>query len=473
MFVRRLRQPIGDVRLVSILGIGAVALFLGLFFSAQAGLLLLAAAWLAYGTWLSPWIAFLLLTAGAPFFLILKATVVFGIPTLLKDIVILTLFVRVFRMPATRRLGPLIVPILLFVAWSVLSFLRAESATLGLLRLRDLLLYVPLILVAARLVSGPERLRNWILTFSGSAALVLVLALVQRLWFVDGAVLRFDPVRSVWIPRAAGVLAHPNILGAYLLFVLPLTVACTAFLRGRAARLSSLALGVCALGGLLATYSRGPWLAAAASLLGGIGLFAIARRPRMAMGAALLVGLIGCTVLAVPRTRAILGSALDPAYASNRTRLEILAGVLAGVSNVGAVVGEGLGDTVTLLGRTTDISLYDIVAASAREAQTAKARTFVDNAVLKTFLEQGTVGLVLGAWVAVRLVMQCVRVLRQEHAPERSAVALAFGATTVGLAVLGLFLDVPDVFPVNLYFWTFAGLVANSRATWKTETITT
>lgn len=458
-FVPRLRQPIGDARLLSLLGVGAVALFLGLLFSAQAGLLLLAAAWLAFGTWRAPWAAFLFLTAVAPFLLILKATVVLGPLTLLKDIVILTLFVRVFRVPATRTLGPLMVPILLLATWDVVSFLQADITALGLLRLRDLLLYVPLILVAARLVSGPDRLRTWILTFLSTAALVLMLALVQRLLFVDGAVLRFDPARSVWIPRAAGVLAHPNILGGYLLFVLPLAAACAAFLRGRAVRLTSLALFVCALGALFATYSRGPWLASAASLMGGIGLFTIAWRPRMAAGAVLLVGVLGGAVFAVPRTRAILGSALDPAYASNRARLEIVAGLLAHVSNRGVLVGEGLGDTVTLLGRTANISLYDIAAAGALGVQVAKARTFVDNAVLKTFLEQGIVGLVFAAWIAVRLMMQCVRVLRGEQTPERHALALAFGATTVGLATLWLFLDVPDIFPVNLYFWTFAGLI--------------
>lgn len=465
----RLHRPIGDVRLLSLLGVGAVALFLGLFFSAQAGLLLLAAAWLAFGTWRVPWAAFLLLTAVAPFLLILKATVVLGPLTLLKDVVILTLFVRVLRIPSTRTLGPLIVPVLMLVSWAIVSFLRADSTTLGLLRLRDLLLYVPLLLIAARLVSGPQRLRTWISWFFGGAALVLALALVQQLFFVDGAVLRFDPARSVWIPRAAGVLAHPNILGAYLLFVLPLAAACALFLRARMTRVVAALLCVGALVALFATYSRGPWLAAAASLSGGIGLFVVARRPRTAVGAVLLVGVLGGVALAIPRTRSILGSALDPAYASNRTRLEILAGVLAGVSNSGAVVGEGLGDTVTLLGRTADISLYDIAAASAQEAQVAKARTFVDNAVLKTFLEQGTVGLVLAGLVAVRLITQCVRVLRKEQTPERHALTLAIGSTTVGLATLWLFLDVPDVFPVNLYFWMFAGLVATSRVSQTSE----
>ncbi|MDP3685378.1 MAG: hypothetical protein Q8R32_00935, partial [bacterium] len=147
----RLRKPIGGVGLLALLGVGVIALFLGLFFSAQAGLLFLAVAWVAVGTWRYPWPAFLLLIAIAPFLLILKATVVLGPLTLLKDIVILTLLARSLltshRLPTSpfglRGTGRgegvflpsvLRVPVLALVAWNIVAFRRADAFALGLLR---------------------------------------------------------------------------------------------------------------------------------------------------------------------------------------------------------------------------------------------------------------------------------------------------------------------------------------------------
>lgn len=454
-----LRQPIGGVGLLALLGVGVIALFLGLFFSAQAGLLFLAATWVAVGTWRYPWPAFLLLMAIAPFLLILKATVILGPLTLLKDVVILTLLLRSLRGGGVFLSPILRVPVLALIVWDVVAFLRADALALGLLRLRDLLLYVALLIIVARQVTTAERRRKFFAVFLGAAALVLALGALQWSLFPDGMVLRFDAARQVWIPRVSSVLAHPNHLGGYLVFVLSLTAALTAT-RGLSQTLR-LGAGLLTLAGLVATYftySRSAWIAVPIALVSAAVLPRVTKTSRALGAVALLTLLAGSAIFAIPRARHFVRAVANPAYQSNKTRLEIAAGSLAEVSNVGAVIGEGLGDTATLLQRTAEITVYDIVSAKDREAQVAKARTFVDNGVVKTWVEQGTVGLVIVGWVAVNLVRLGLRVFRRSAEPESRAIGLATTAVVFGLAALWLFLDVPDMFPVNLYFWTFAGL---------------
>lgn len=463
-----LARPIGDLRFLAAFGVACVATFLALFFSAQAGLLVLAAAWLAVGTWRAPWPAFLLLIAVAPFLLILKATVVLGPITVLKDVVILTLLARMLVSERPRVPRALAFPVLTLVAWALVSFISADAFTLGLLRLRDLLLYVPMAFVGLSLVDSPVRVRTFLRLVLAVGALVLVLSAIQWVAFADGMVLRFDPGRSLWIPRASSVLAHPNILGGFLLFLLPLSVATvlqTEF--SRRLRVGALLVTLASFVATYATYSRSAWIAVAAALATEAVLLVAVRRPRF-VGATVLACIVALAgLLLVPAIRTLIVSVVDPAYESNRTRIEILLGSLAQVSNRGAILGEGLGDTARLLGRNADISLYELAAADARGAQIAKARTFLDNAVAKTLFEQGVVGLVLAGWVAARFFFTVVRAARPKQPPETRAIGLAFSSIIVGLAAMWLFLDVPDIFPVNLYFWTFAGLVASSRGKWK------
>ncbi|TSC63740.1 MAG: hypothetical protein G01um1014106_412 [Parcubacteria group bacterium Gr01-1014_106] len=467
--LRYARTPIGGLPLLAMFGVSVIALFLGLFFSALSGLLFSAAAWVALATWRYPWPAFLLLIAVAPFLLILKATVVLGPITLLKDIVILTLFVRSLRGDGVFLSAPLRVPIIALLVWNMIAFLRADAFALGVLRLRDLLLYVLLLPIAARLVQTPERRRTFFTVFLGTAALVLALGVFQWFLFPDSMVLRFDAARQIWIPRVASVLAHPNHLGGYLVFVVALAAG-IAWTRGCAwrARISAGALICASVVAAYFTYSRSAWIAVPLAL-GSTVLIAGAHRAFRAVGAIVLLLLLAAGVaFAIPATRDYIRAVANPAYQSNRTRLDIFAGSLSEVSNVGVLIGEGLGDTATVLQRTADISVHDIVAGEVREAQIAKARTFVDNGVVKTWVEQGTVGLVIVGWIAVRLLHLGFRTFRAGIAESR-AIGMAMGVLVCGLFALWFLLDVPDMFPANLYFWVFAGLltaaeVSNSKS---------
>jgi O-antigen ligase/polysaccharide polymerase Wzy-like membrane protein len=451
----------GGLLVLLTLGAGAIAMFLAAFFSAQAGLLALAAAWVVAGAWYYPREAFLLLMAVAPFLPILKHTQVVSLVTPLKDVVIATLFTRVVLLPLFRKRDPyrrntLLLPILAFAAWSVIGALRADVAVLGILRLRDLLLYLPLLWIARACVSTRDDLRTFLRVTFGSLALVLLLAGVQAFAFPDGMVLRFDPSRAQWIPRAAGVLAHPNLLGSYLLLLLPLTWA-LAVERGMRLRFTAGLLGTAGLIAVFSTYSRSAWITAAVAAVSLAAVFVVRKRAvfRLAVPAIVAVLLLASLL---PMTRTLLRTVVDPSYESNRERLDILAGLVAETSNAGALFGSGLGNIVRGTLRDVDISLTDIAAADVQRVQIAKARTFVDNAVLKTWVELGLTGLLLMGWMAWRAVTLAWR--GSAHAiPEARAFARGTFAVTVGLAALSFFLDTPEIFPVALYWWTFVGIL--------------
>ncbi len=447
------------------LGAIAIAAFLGMFFSAQAGLLAIAAAWVAVGAWVFPEASFLLLLFFAPLLPILKATDVLSLITPLKDVVIVTLFLRAVALPVLKKRDPyrentLLVPTFAFIVWTIVGTLRADLPVLGILRLRDLLLYVPLLWVARALMRENADFRRFLRVLLGSLTLTLLLVFLQAVVFPDGMVQRYDPARSVWIPRASGPLAHPNFLASYILCTLPL-VAALALVRGVRPRLRivGVALSFSALLALGFTYSRGGWLALVAALTA-LGFLVFSRKPRAAVGFLTLVAVCGSILtFSVPRVRTLFVSILDPTYASNADRLGILVDVVSTATPASAIVGRGLGDSVTATLRTVRISLANITAADVQEVRRAKAQTFVDNAVLKTWLEMGVVGIVVFLWIAARAFLLARAACLTDSLPERRAFGVAVGAMVMGLLVLALFLDVPEMFPVPLFFWTFLGVL--------------
>lgn len=454
----------GNPAFLLVVGAAAIALFASLFFSTQAGLFILAAAWIAAASFRCPKEAFFLLIFVAPLLPILKATQVASIVTPLKDVVIATLLIKTTILPIAQKRDPyrrntLLVALALFLVWALVGFLRADSMVLGLLRLRDLILYIPLLWIARQSLTALDDLRTFLRVVVGGGALVLLLVGLQFFAFPDGMVLRYDPVLGSWIPRASGTLAHPNLLGSYLLFLIPLAAS---LLLARSfslrARTFSAIVAVVGLLALFFTYSRSGWIATAVALLALGALVVVLKRrlilPGVVLGGTMLL-MLGTLV---PGVRTFLRTVADPTYPSNAERLEILAGLVATASPTSAIIGEGLGDVASATLRTVNISLTNIAAADVRQVQIAKARTFVDNAILKTWAELGVVGIALLLWITTRVIVLSWRESRTARTPEGRAFARALLATTSGLVALSFFLDVPEIFPVALYWWAFVGV---------------
>jgi len=459
-----LKKEIGNVFHLAILGVFIVAIFSGLFFSAQAGIFVIIAAWVVFLTWQRPEQAFWALLLFAPLLPVLKITQDLSFVTPLKDFIIATLFIRVVVLPLLQKKDPyrrneILLPVFMLIFYVCLSVLFSESTILGILRLRDILLYLPLLWIGRAIVSTPQDYlvfkRIIILGFS----LVVLLLGFQYLFFGDGMVLRYDPQDGSWIRRASSTLAHPNILGAYLICILPFTIYLSWQKLWKNWRYKFLALvsfiGVIA---LYFTYSRGVWIAFTFSIVALI-ITHLFKEGRFKIRALFFAAVIILVVLiGLPRTRNLLRTAFDPTYASNMERLEIVISLFANSTNLSTFFGNGLGDVTQATGRMADISVEDILANDARSVQVAKAQTFVDNAVLKTWAEIGFFGVLIVSWMIFGVLKFNWKLAVRNKNKEEGVYHLSLFAVTIGLIILSFFLDVPETFPVALYWWVFVGV---------------
>jgi len=451
--------------ILGLIGVAAISIFLSLFFSAQAGLLLLAGAWAAAFSWKYPKRAFWVLLFFAPILSILKITETLSLVTPLKDFIIIALFLRVVIFPILRkddqyRRNVVIAPIILLVIYAIFGVFRADSHLLGILRLRDILLYVPMLWIARGLINTKRDFINFLRVIFSTVALTLFLAVIQIVFFADGAVLRFDPSNSSWIPRASSVLAHPNNLGSYLIIILPIMFA-YAWRKFKFSYQYIFIVLTAIVGAVVvyATYSRSVWVAFAISILALI--LINARQKRKIHAKYLIFGAIIIVVgmFSFPRVGNLLRTAIDPTYGSNAERLEILTGLVASSTNTSALIGRGLGDVYQGTGRQINISLSDIVSADDQGVRTAKDRTFVDNAVIKTWTETGLAGLLIIVFLLWRVLRLAWETAEKENTGQVKTFAAGFLSATLGLVVMSFFLDIPEVFPIALYWWTFVGIL--------------
>jgi len=448
-----------------------VALIAALGIGIESGVLILMFSALAWWTWQVPNLALIFFIVSAPLLPLLKFTQSGGSITLIKDVIILTLFARLVCYPLLTKTLPyrrnhLFVPLLLLAGWTVLNLLRADSLVLGILRARDIALYV--ILYAAVLYAPLDekylrRLLGWTV-----AAGIIVLGLGIYQWFgaVDSAVLRFDPARQVWIPRISSTLAHPSVFGEYLIALAALSAAALATVRTLRDRALWLAFSVTLLPFIFLTYSRGVWIGLAAMVAAmSFLLWRVYSKTRVriswqgiAGGSTVIAVLVVAIVMTTPLAT-FIQSAFDPTYASNAIRLDFAVRLIAGLSSTDALIGAGLGDVIAQNFRTIELSSSDITAGAARSIQVAKDATLVDNQFLKTFIELGLGGLLIYTWIYFVTLKSAWNIAQQKKLLPRAVGLAAFGFAAAFI-VQALFIDIWDIFPTNALYWIFAGLVA-------------
>jgi len=461
---RKKTNRIGGLGELVLLGVGAIALFSGLFFSAQAGIFILGGAWVVVLSWKYPKQAFWILLFFAPLLPLLKITQTLSAVTPIKDFIIVALFARVVIYPIYLKQDPyrrnnVLLSTFFLCGYALLATLRADSYVLGILRLRDILLYIPLLWIGRAIVVSRKDFNDFLKISFGGVGLVLLLALAQFVFFTDGMILRFDPSNGSWIPRVSSVLAHPNILGSYMLCLLPLlfSFALFRFKKGWKPKVV-FGMGLLGLVAVYATYSRGVWIAFAVTALA-VGVLVVYQKRQLFIKVVLpLILIVVVSLLVIPRTRNLLRTVIDPSYASNQERIGIVASLVSEMSNTDALIGRGLGDIFESTNRNINISISDIASNNVQSVQTAKARTFVDNAVLKTWIETGLAGLLIVGWLVWNVVKKGWTSFVGGRSVEEKYFGMAIFATTVGLFVLSFFLDIPETFPVALYWWTLVGV---------------
>lgn len=440
--------------------------------SPQMAFYLLFFAVVCWWTWEHEELAFLSFLVLAPLLPMLKITQTLGTFTLVKDALILALFAKVFLWPLiTQRLpyrrSLLLLPIACLALWTGLALARADSLALGILRVRDIALYALLYFVALYLPTSKDVLQKRLVWLATSGGVLLLAGLYQWSFAPDSAVLRFDPVRNIWIPRMSSTFAHPTVFGEYLTLLAAIFGALVATARDARVRLWALVTSLVVLPFVYLTFSRGVWLGYVGTI-GALGLMygwqrwgGTISRQKLTSWAGALVGVCLITLLIAIRFTPVgifVRSAFDPSYASNQIRLEFLARLVATTSNQQALLGHGLGDIAqkAIQNQNTDVTAFDIASGASREVQLSKDSTLVDNQYLKTFIEMGLFGILIYLWIYWRIFAEG---WRQGKASVFGYMAAAF---VVGFAIQALFVDIWDVFPTNAYFWVLAGLLSAS-----------
>lgn len=461
------------------------ALVLAAFVNTQTAIFTIFFFVLAWWVWSSPIHSFFLLLVIAPLLPMLKITQTIGTITLIKDVIISVLFWQFFLSPLlTKRLGYLrhrmILPLLTLLAWLLISLVRADSFLAGILRTREIVLYIMLYLAVLYLPLKEKHYRQALALFLTSAALVLVLGLYQWFFAADASVLRFDPVRSIWIPRMASILAHPSVFGHYLGVIATLLAGfCFSAARSSTRIWSGISL-VLVVPFIYLTYSRAVWLGLAVALpvLTIVWLLqhsTFTWSSKQIRKYALLSFIICLAIMSIAYRTTPLGTfvrtALDPTYASNEERIIFAVRLIAPLTNTEAIIGRGLGDVITQNFRAIDLQAIDLVTGADQSVRRAKDITLVDNQYLKTFIELGLVGLIIYGVIFYHVLSNSWQLLRLSNTainPGRAAVIAFCGlGFFIFFIIQGFFIDVWDIFPTNAAFWIIAGLVTRELANRK------
>lgn len=434
---------------------------------------------LGWWTWRNPHQALCLFIIVAPLLPMFKITQTIGTVTLLKDVIILVLLVKVFIIPLlTKRLpyrrNILFGPIVALIAWTAFATLQADSLVLGILRARDIVLYVMLYFVVLYVPHSKQFYRQALTWWLISVTIVSALGYYQFFAVPDSAVLRFDPARQIWIPRVSSAMAHPSIFGQYLITVSALLAALTVY---RVKRWPVAFIGWVALLPLVyLTYSRAVWLGyvAAAAAMGLAYLWIRVRLSRHIpwrgwgagiLGVAVVIGLM----LQFTSVGIFVRSTIDPTYGSNAERLEFLARLIAPLTNTQALIGAGLGDVLLQNFREVDVDAFDIASGASRSVQLAKDATLVDNQYLKTFIEMGLVGLLLYGWLYWRLLKGSWLLTTHYQLLTTRVIGLWALGVLAAFVIQAFFIDIWDIFPTNAAFWIVAALVAREQIPYTEE----
>lgn len=352
------------------------------------------------------------------------------------------------------------------------------------------LCYLALFFLTATFLRRPEQVDRLVTVMLLTSLPIGLYGLVQYIGGLPGSPIR-DPLPwgSDVTQRVTSTMGNPIFLGAWLIMVVPLTLArlipaLAEFLRqanapgpfpwrswGRVAGYSLL-LTVQLLA-ILFTQSRGPWL----GLLAGLFIFGILTplclgRRRLALGVAVL-GLGAGTFIALLN---VPGSPLEPLKAANRylERLGSITGAESGTVRVrlliwlGDGVGRGAVGLITenpwrlLVGHGPETMYFaygpyyppDLAHYEARNASPDRAH----NDLLDYLVTLGVLG--LGSYLLVVTAFYWQASLVLFKAKELSAQLLVIGLVAGVTAHLVETLTGIAIAATRTYFWLFLGIVA-------------
>jgi O-antigen ligase len=338
----------------------------------------------------------------------------------------------------TYRLTPLDFPICLYVAVALFLFLvRSPHPGIAVEGLRVYVEYLLWFFVGSNLLLNKDQARalvNWLV------ALGTLVALHGVYQYIIGV-----PIPETWVDstetvrtRVFSIVGSPNVLGSFLVLLIPVTVSQLLSARGRAQKyLYTLCLAPMALS-LIFTFSRGAWLA----MVGALTIYGLIYNWRI------LLALAAAAYTApklVPAIGSRIGYMLSPAYLLSSARAGRVARWNAAINKVknNPLTGEGFGRF-----------------GGAVAARHIPSSNYVDNFYLKTAAESGLIGIAALAWLLLSGVRCALNTYRRLNDPYLKGLA---GGLIAGLLGVLLHNGVENIFEVPMmttYFWLLLGMTA-------------
>jgi putative inorganic carbon (HCO3(-)) transporter len=351
---------------------------------------------------------------------------------------------------------PLNAPVLLFSLLAVVHTFLAPTLIQGLYELKKMIPFVPLFFFVANSPLPRRRIKQIlaILLFVGVATAFW--GIVQRLLGPE-FLLRHGlmyPGRTVAFPgarfmRVWSTYGGPGFFAANV--VAFMMIALALYLHPRAGfRRGRLLIGLAILFvALVFTMSRGPVLLATA------GFVFLSTLTGQRSPVVLLILAVGAVVLIFPAV-VVERAAMTFGGEDSSFHFRLWFLLNAGIPDMLAhPFGTGLGTT---RGFNTAVVEY-LASGTGLSTNMSRIEGGTENGYLHVGIQMGFPGLILFCWILIALLVNAARVYRHVQDPLLKAVAAAAAGIALEVA-LGNMLGVAfDAFPLDLYFWTFAGLL--------------
>lgn len=331
-------------------------------------------------------------------------------------------------------------PVALFLASALLSFVATEYLRLSLRELRTLIVEPLLFLFLLRaVVRAPADALRLIDVLAAVTTLVAVVAVAQ--FFIGGSVTDVQGVR-----RVQGTYTSPNHLALLLGRTIPFLLAAAWVLpHGRPVRMAAGA--VCCIA-LLMTFSLGGWLATGVAIAVVVGLLGGRRWLAALLLAAVLVASIAVTLAPVER----LAGRFDPGSGTALVRVQLWS------------AGTELIRDDPLFGIGLDNFLYRYSELLPPSSGMEPNLSHPHNVILQFWLQLGLAGVVALTWILVAVGLATRRSVGPSTDPVRRALAVGIAASTANFVAHGFIDNGYFLVDMACIFWLMvAGAAALAR----------
>jgi O-antigen ligase len=360
-----------------------------------------------------------------------------------KDFIILMVFGlwfvrRIVDQKLTYRKGDMMLPLYLFIFYSVISLIHTPDFVSGLDEIRTMFIFMLLSIVIGDTVRTTEELKFLMKVFLFTGILVSLIGILQKYFFPQMALAGiYESGHSIAYAQVTSTFGHVSNLSPYLVILLIFISTRILFSRHQSnfIHYSTLFLVLIA---LIFTYSRKAWLIASVLLP----LIFIKKDKRYILLFVIVGTILPFIIDQVIYERILSIFSLD--HPSNAARLEEL-DAFAMMIEHNWLIGLGAGAIVPF-GQGESYSEF-----------------YTHNNLLKIMANYGIIGLFLYLCFIVTIIYKGYQLYVQLTDFYLKSVILGVTLSMLALFSLSPFALVFEIFPVNFYFWFIFGCMLSIK----------